>query len=134
MAKGFKNKKYTAEEEDFLRQNYAELGNKKCAEILGRTTSALNHKIKKMGLTIAWKYMYVSAQGYLTDCTDRNNRKSIHRMIMETQLQRPLQSNEIVHHKDDNKLNNHPDNLELITRAEHINLHRSKLQAAKHKI
>ena len=36
--------------------------------------------------------------------------------------------------KDGNKLNNSIDNLELLTRAEHINLHRAELVAAKSKI
>ena len=49
-------------------------------------------------------------------------------------LGRKLRSDEIVHHKDGNKLNNSIDNLELLTRAEHINLHRIELIAAKSKI
>ena len=53
---------------------------------------------------------------------------------MEEHLGRKLRSDEIVHHKDGNKLNNSIDNLELLTRAEHINLHRTELIAAKSKI
>lgn len=30
----------------------------------------------------------------------------------------------VVHHKDENKLNNHPDNLEIISRASHMQKHR----------
>jgi hypothetical protein len=128
MRKGFKNRKYTQEEEKFLLENYAKLGNKKCAEILDRTKSALNHKIKKMGLNIDWGYQYKSKEGYLVDCTQRLNRKLVHRQVMEQKLNRPLTSQDIVHHKDGNKLNNHPDNLELLTRAQHINLHRPELE------
>jgi hypothetical protein len=46
-----------------------------------------------------------------------------HRRVMEQKLQRKLLSSEIVHHKDEDKKNNHPDNLELMTRAEHIRHH-----------
>lgn len=53
------------------------------------------------------------------------NGKSIdeHRYIMETVIGRPLHINEIVHHKDGNKLNNDPDNLEILDRADHARLH-----------
>ena len=133
MSKGFKNKKYSEEEEQFLRNNYATLGNKKCAEHLGRTVSAVNHKAKKLGLSKTWCHTYTSVQGYLMDCTDRNKHKLIHRQQMEQKLQRPLTPQEIVHHINGDKQDNDPENLELLTRAEHINLHRPTLMAAKHK-
>lgn len=46
-----------------------------------------------------------------------------HRRVMEEKIGRPLTRNDIVHHKDENKRNNDPDNLELMTRAEHIRHH-----------
>jgi len=42
---------------------------------------------------------------------------------MEHYLGRRLKSNEIVHHKDEDKRNNDINNLELITRSEHGKLH-----------
>lgn len=36
-----------------------------------------------------------------------------HRLVMEQKLGRRLQAEEEPHHKDENKENNHPDNLEL---------------------
>jgi hypothetical protein len=49
---------------------------------------------------------------------------------MESILGRRLRSDEIVHHKDENKKNNEPGNLELMTRAEHARHHFSKARRA----
>ncbi len=46
-----------------------------------------------------------------------------HRQIMEIKIGRALARNEVVHHIDGNKHNNHPDNLQLMTQSEHIKLH-----------
>lgn len=47
-----------------------------------------------------------------------------HRILMEKSLGRKLTSNEVVHHKDGNKMNNDINNLVVMTRAEHCSLHR----------
>lgn len=54
-----------------------------------------------------------------------------HRVVAEQKLGRPLRPGEIVHHIDGDKHNNHPDNLEVITQAEHIREHRAQLIAAR---
>lgn len=46
-----------------------------------------------------------------------------HRYIMEQYLGRKLKRNEVVHHKDGNKLNNDINNLELMTLSEHSRMH-----------
>ncbi len=46
-----------------------------------------------------------------------------HRLVMERKLGRPLLRSEIVHHKDENGLNNTPENLELTTQSEHVRHH-----------
>ena len=49
--------------------------------------------------------------------------RETHRYVMEQKLGRKLLRTEIVHHIDGNKLNNNPDNLELMTLVEHTRMH-----------
>lgn len=47
-----------------------------------------------------------------------------HRVVAAEQLGRPLKKGEVVHHKDHNKRNNDPDNLEVLpSQAEHARIH-----------
>lgn len=46
----------------------------------------------------------------------------LHRHIFETHV-RPLEPNEIVHHKNENKRDNRPENLEAMDRAAHLAEH-----------
>lgn len=50
--------------------------------------------------------------------------KKVHRIIMEEHLERKLLSTEIVHHRNENKLDNRLENLQLVTRSEHNRIHR----------
>jgi hypothetical protein len=53
------------------------------------------------------------------------NSKSVyfHRLVMENKLNRYLEDFEHVHHIDENRLNNDPENLEILTSSEHCKLH-----------
>ena len=55
------------------------------------------------------------------------NHRHIHRIVAEEMLGRRLRKGEIVHHKDGNKRNNSPDNLEVMTQSEHMHIHRADL-------
>lgn len=46
-----------------------------------------------------------------------------HRVIAERKLGRPLRDGEVVHHIDGNIRNNTPENLEIISQAEHMRRH-----------
>ena len=47
----------------------------------------------------------------------------IHREVMEQKLGRKLLPGEVVHHIDENKRNNDPNNLELKTETSHAKIH-----------
>lgn len=53
----------------------------------------------------------------------KTNGRHTHRVIAEQKLGRALKPGEIVHHIDGDILNNHPDNLEVMTQSEHIRRH-----------
>lgn len=54
-----------------------------------------------------------------------------HRLVMEKVLRRLLLPTEIVHHRDGDRTNNRPHNLEVMTRAEHIEIHRHELKGGE---
>lgn len=56
----------------------------------------------------------------------KENGRHQHRVIAELMLGRKLKKGEIVHHKDHNKKNNHPSNLEVTTQSEHCKIHFKK--------
>jgi hypothetical protein len=53
-----------------------------------------------------------------------------HRLIMEEKLGRKLKSNEIVHHENEDKKDNYPDNLTLISRSRHSTMHSTGRKAS----
>lgn len=55
-----------------------------------------------------------------------------HRVVAEIKLGRKLLPGETVHHRDDTKTNNDPDNLDVLpSQAEHMRRHRQKMLKAR---
>jgi len=73
------------------------------------------------GTTLSSGYRLV----YVPDHPDAGSKGYVreHRLVMEQQLGRRLTEDEVVHHKDGDRLNNALDNLELMSAAEHSKLH-----------
>lgn len=71
------------------------------------------------------KYPRHNTSYRLISVTDNGRRKQVfeHRLVMEQFLGRKLLSNEVIHHKDGNGLNNALENLELMEQSEHQNEH-----------
>lgn len=55
----------------------------------------------------------------------------LHRVVMENKLGRTLLDGEDVHHKDENKFNNDPDNLEVLSKSDHSKKHSHVLESIK---
>lgn len=64
--------------------------------------------------------------GYVQLTSGPHKHRGLHSVIMEALIGRPLAEGECVHHIDENKHNNDPRNLRLMTRSTHTHLHRTK--------
>lgn len=54
-----------------------------------------------------------------------------HRLVAEKTIGRFLRDDEVVHHINENKLDNTPENLLVLTQSEHIRLHANKRKRGK---
>lgn len=118
----FNRKPWTKREETFIEKFYPLYGSVYCSEKLKRSRESVSKKASELQALYVPQDSYVMTNGYRI-VGKSDNRKLQHRIVMEKKIGRKLTSEEIVHHKDENKLNNHPDNLEIMTRAEHIKHH-----------
>lgn len=94
---------------------------KKCESDFRRLNNTMHEwEGGHIGKTTGYKYI-------------RINGKDIgeHDLVMMKNLCRPLEKHEVVHHIDGDKLNNSLDNLQLMSRKEHVKLHNNKRKTVK---
>jgi hypothetical protein len=56
--------------------------------------------------------------------SDKNIKRGLHRVIWENHHGRKLESNEIIHHINENIWDNRIENLQIMSRSEHAKLHK----------
>ena len=69
--------------------------------------------------------------GYRWVTGDDGRKKAEHRFVVENTIGMELSSSDIVHHIDGDRDNNDPSNLQVMSRAEHINVHRQGLKTKR---
>lgn len=93
---------------------------------MGKLPATESAKAKLRALRLAAPAVGYSLKpnGYYEYTNGKKKGKMVHRVVAESMIGRPLRAGEVVHHKDRNKLNNDPSNLEVMTRSKHTSLHR----------
>ena len=70
------------------------------------------------------KKTYIGKTGYRKF---KDSGKLLHRWVAEKKIGRPLKKSEIVHHKNQNKLDNSPNNLQVLpNQGVHLKIHKRK--------
>lgn len=104
-----------------------------------RCTGVIVNRVIKYGKDHpSWKGgEYINDSGYVLKL-HRNHPSNVrkpylreHRLILEAHLGRILTKDEIVHHINGNKTDNRLENLMIVTRSEHIKMHRDQLYRAR---
>lgn len=117
-------KQWSEEELEFLKENY--VSKNSCAMIaekLGRGVRAVYSKANRLGLRVKWDYRRVDKDGYVELVLGSSLKTREHRYVYENYHKLKLKGNDHVHHLDEDKQNNHIDNLILVSPSNHNRLH-----------
>lgn len=68
---------------------------------------------------------------YSMNTYEKRNGRHLHRTVAEQKLGRPLRKGEVVHHIDENKRNNDPDNLIVFSSQREHALHHESIRRKK---
>ena len=77
---------------------------------------------KKFVIISGYKYIYAPNHPNAT----KNGYVGEHRLVLENKIGRYLKQNEVAHHINENKFDNRPENIELMTFEEHSSYHAKK--------
>jgi hypothetical protein len=133
--------KWNKNEEEMLVKNYANTPNESLSVMVGRTSNACQVRANRLGLHKShalilelrrmenngnWKGgdRLRNRDGYRYLATG-NTLEAEHRRVMEGSLGRRLFPRELVHHINGNPSDNSIENLSVMTRNEHMRLHRT---------
>lgn len=135
-----------------LRRLYAQAGS--CAALarwLGKPVPTMRYHLVRAGIQMHTGYRspkkvrhygpehqnwkggtFMHSDGYVMeyapDHPDANKNKGYvlqHRLVVERQISRYLLPSEVVHHKNGDKQDNRPENLEIVTRSRHMKHHKA---------
>jgi len=91
-----------------------------CSTVMKKWTKENKGKNVKVGCGITTDgYVWI----YMNGRNGRANQIKLHRYLMEIKIGRKLNKKEIVHHIDENKLNNDISNLQIVSISEHNRIH-----------
>ena len=94
-------------------------------------TDAHRLAISRARLDADAKGVSTKSSGYVEYTRGENKGRSEHVITMERRIGRRILPDEVVHHVDGNRSNNHINNLALMTRAAHARLHRREERLAR---
>jgi len=136
-------KRRTAAETDELIRPHLEAGKTSIdiAEEVGLTRESVNASARRIGIAPNNRYHkgeIITHNGYRMikapdghPGADSKGYVREHRLVMEKKLGRLLEPDEVVHHINHDKLDNRPENLEVMTLAEHTSSHHAGVPKPK---
>ena len=138
-----------------LIEKYPNTDAEKLSILLNKTVSAIHHKASRLGIGKSAEYNYkirserrcersgtwkggrqvrkkhVLIKKHDYPGADKNGYILEHRYIMQEHLGRLLKEDEIIHHKNENPLDNRIENLQIMTNAEHTRHHSTGRKQSK---